>query len=292
MSDFVDRLERELLAAGRRSRPQRLARCAGATIVVVWPAVLSIGVAGAVAAVILGSGSARRVAPSERRPAPVRQCWRPPRNVRDALAPSTDAAPSRALLSAVGVLRRGATAGDHISLRGLVYSPITAVYARYIRVVTDMAGERFALVPAQVCGRANGGLYPAAPPGVRVEAPPRDAIFVVMLAAPEPRALFDAGDSAAITTGQSLGQWWPEGDGSVIATVVPDGVSRVTLSFGAHHRNLSMSVDDNLAVHRPSPARTPLSSTWYGPDGRIIRRFSFPATTRPVRPANPPSQTP
>jgi hypothetical protein len=73
---------------------------------------------------------------------------------------------------------------------------------------------------------------------------------------------------------------------------VPDGVSRVTLSFGAHHRNLSMSVDDNLAVHRPSPARTPLSSTWYGPDGRIIRRFSFPATTRPVRPANPPSQTP
>jgi hypothetical protein len=164
MTDFVDRLERELLVAGRRSRPKRLARRAGATAIVAAPVLLSIGVAGAIAAVILGSGHARHGAAAQQGSAPVRKCWRPPQHIRSALAPSTNVAPSPALRSLLGALRRPATARDRVTLRGLVYTPITAGYARYIRVVSDAAGERFALVPAQICGRVNGGIYPARPP--------------------------------------------------------------------------------------------------------------------------------
>jgi hypothetical protein len=212
-----------------------------------------------------------------RQSAAVRHCWRPPHDARHTVAPSTNATPGRALTSLVGVLRRPATADDHVSLRGLVYTPITAIYARYVRVVRDAAGERFALVPAQVCGRANGGPYPARPPGVTVDAPPQDTIFVIVLGSRPPRALFDAGAAPTIASGRSIGEWSPEGDGSLIATVVPDNVSRVTFSFGAHRRQLSLTVRDNLAVRRPSPGVRPAGSTWYGPDGHVIRRLNIAA---------------
>jgi hypothetical protein len=177
------------------------------------------------------------------------------------------------------VLRRPATSDDHVSLRGLVYTPITAVYARYVRVVRDAAGERFALVPAQVCGGLNGGIYPARPPGVTIDAPPQDAIFIIVLGSRPPRALVDVGAAPTIARGRSIGEWWPEGDGSLLATVVPDGVSRVTFSFGGHRRDLSIAVRDNLAVRRPSPSVSPAGSTWYGPDGHVIRRFNLAAAT-------------
>jgi hypothetical protein len=66
---------------------------------------------------------------------------------------------------------------------------------------------------------------------------------VIVLGSPAPRALFYAGDASAIQAGRSLGQWWPEGDGSLIATVVPDGVSRVMYIFGAGHHELRMTVE-------------------------------------------------
>ncbi len=287
MTDFVDRLEKELLAAGRRPPGERLARRARATIVLAAPLILSVGVAGAVAAVILSSGHARRTSGAQRASLPVVSCWRPPVNVRSALPPTTDATPSRSLLSLLGVLRRPATAADRVSLRGLVYSPITAIYARYVRVVSDAAGERFALVPAQICGKQSGGLYPARPPGTAASPRPRDAIFIIVLRAPTPRALFNAGGASEIQAGRSIGQWWPEGDGSLIATVVPDGVGRVVFAFGSRHREVSVTVRDNLGIARPSPGVLPKASTWYAANGPVIRRFSFPSPTAPVHAATP-----
>jgi hypothetical protein len=234
-----------------------------------------VGVAVAVAAAVAGCGTANRMTAPGAAQSPVLSCWRPARNVQNAVAPSTQATPSRTLLSLLGTLRRQAKSTDRVSLRGLVYSPITAVYARYVRVVSDSGGERFALVPAQICGKKNGGIYPARPPGRAAAPQPQDAIFIIVLRSAAPRALFNAGDAPQIQGGRSIGQWWPEGDGSVIASVVPDGVSRVVLGFGSRHREVTLSVRDNLAVARPSPAMLPVVSTWYGHNGRVIRSFSF-----------------
>lgn len=171
---------------------------------------------------------------------------------------------------------------DHLSLRGLIYSPITGVYARYVRVVTDAAGERFALVPAQICGKQNGGPYPARPPETTAAPKAQDAIFIIVLSAPRSRALLDVGSAPEIASGRGVGQWWLEGDASLIATVVPDGVSHVVFAFGPRHKPLKMTVRENFAVTRPSPAALPLGVTWYGRDGHVIRRFSI---SSPIPPA-------
>jgi hypothetical protein len=271
MTDFVDRLEQELLAAGRRARARRRVRAAAALAVT---ALLSLGVVGAVGAAILSSGHGPRPTPTAALP---QHCWQPPRDPASAVAPSTDASPSTALLSLLGVLRRPATNGDRISLRGLIYTPITAVYSRYVRVV-DTDGMRVALVLAQVCGRVRGSPYPARPPaspprsGVR----PYDAIFLIALDAPRPRAMFEAATAAQVEAGGAIRQAWPEGGRSLVAVVVPDGVARVELSFGTHQPRLSMPVRDNLALATPSPGPSAVAVTWYDSSGRTIHHEQLP----------------
>jgi len=69
----------------------------------------------------------------------------------DARPTFTDARPSDALLSTLGVLRRPATDADRIDLRSLLYDPNFAsnIYAQWIRVATAADGQQFVVFASQ-----------------------------------------------------------------------------------------------------------------------------------------------
>jgi hypothetical protein len=167
MSDFVDRLERELLTSGKRhfSRRSRSRRS-----IAVAPVLLSIAVTLAVVVVILSSGSTRShphapLSKPPQTPAPGSQ------NITASNAPGCrfkstpkramvlpplvkSAAVPSALVALVGLLRTPATPDDHIDLTQFDRAPwiVTSVYVRYIRVLDGPRGARIALVPARICG--------------------------------------------------------------------------------------------------------------------------------------------
>lgn len=68
----------------------------------------------------------------------------------DARPTFTDARPSDALLSTLGVLRRPATDADHVDPRALLYDPFASnIYTQWIRVATATDGRQFVVFASQ-----------------------------------------------------------------------------------------------------------------------------------------------
>ncbi len=284
MSDFVDRLERELLAAGRRSRPRSLARRLAANTL---PLVASVAVTALVVVVIVtagfihGNANTPTGAAHHRAGAPptntlglsARACAVKRERNDFVLAPliKTAAAPSQALLSQAAFLRRPAGLEDRFDLRFLDRWPdeVVAVYVRYIRVISGPHNARVAIMPALICSR-NGAL--------ENHRPPIESLMMVALSTPPhfPRVTSLLGTAADIRngtarafSGTSLPLLW--------VSVVPDGVAKVVLRIPGHHRAVvSITIHDNVGIARPVPGYAPASITWYAPDGKPVRTFHPP----------------
>jgi hypothetical protein len=280
MSDFVDRLERELLAAGRRPRPHRVARRLSAHAM---PVLLSVAAAGIVAAVIVIAATTRErpVAPAARPVGPVvstaskcRLRNTGDRAVLQALVRSK-ASPSAALVSQVGVLRQQATTADHVNLRQLDRWPyeVLAVYMRYIRVLSGPHGARIALLPASVCSSPLPAPFPT-----RIRPVPHDVLLMQIISNPASfRPTIYVGTGADIPAGQANGYLdnpVPQGKSGVRLLIVPDGVVRVVLRYQGHRPAATIPIHGNVGIANPVPQLTPIRTTWYSPNGRVIRTFN------------------
>jgi hypothetical protein len=289
MTDFVDRLEHELLTSGKRyfSRPSR-SRASIAGV----PMLLSIGVTVAVVAVILSSGGTR----SHPHASLVKPPQIPPlgsQNPTASNAPGcrfkatreraivlpplvqSEAAPS-SLVSLVGLLRTPATPGDRIDLKQFNRAPWTvlAVYVRYIRVVDGPRGARIALIPATICGEILSS--PNAGP---VRAAPHDVLLMQVLSNPPSlRETVYAGTASDIRAGAanpSLANARPPRT-SLQATIVPGEVARVVFSYPGHHpSSATATIRDNVGIANPVPQHIPATTTWYAKNGTVIRRFTY-----------------
>ncbi len=293
MTDFVDRLERELLTSGKRHFSGRTRRSRAPIAVV--PMLVSLGVTLAVAAVILSSGGSRShshapLARPTHAPPPRIPAGGPP-NITASNAPGcrfkqskramllpplveSEQAPS-ALVSLLGLLRAPATASDRIDLKHFNRFPwiVTTVYVRYIRVVDGPQNARIAIIPAQVCGEVLSS--PNAGP-VRVA--PHDVLLMQVLSnPPSDRGAVYVGTAADIRAGAANPILTTGGQPhtSRTLTIVPDGVARVVFSFPGHRPDTATTtIHNNIGVSNLTPAHMPTTTTWYAQNGRIIRTFT------------------
>jgi hypothetical protein len=294
MSDFVDRLEDELLSSGKRYFSRRTR---SRTPIAAVPILLSIAVTLAVVAVILSSGGTRSH--------PHASSAKPPQipavgsqNITASNAPGcrfkatrkdamvlpplvqSEAAPG-ALVSLVGLLRTPATAGDRIDLKQFNRAPwiVLSVYVRYIRVVDGPLGARIALVPARICGEVLSS--PNARP---VQVAPHDVLLMQALSnPPSRRGTVYVGTPADIRSGAADPSLATSGAPrtSVKLTIVPDGVARVVFSYPGHQpSSATATIHDNVGISSPVPASMPSTTTWYANNGSIVRTFT--SATRPA----------
>jgi len=191
-------------------------------------------------------------------------------------------APSRSLLSILGVLRRAATPADavpqNLAGRGLTRN----VFARYVRRTQVSRGSPYYIYPAIVggCGveRLHEGIM--------------DLATHVDLGAGIIGGTGGGGSSAAeIERGEAVGTGPPGSPTSATITmIVPDGVSSVTLRYPAGRASgyspvvsppitiTAAPLSNELVVRVPrSGGGGPIhrvTMIWRASDGRIVRMFN------------------
>lgn len=187
-------------------------------------------------------------------------------------------APSRSLLSILGVLRRPATtadAGSGIAARGFV----SAVFAHYIRLARVVDGSPYYLYPGIVGGCGTG------------EAPHEGIMELAKNIELGHGLLGGSGGggatAAAIEQGRDAGSGPPgSATSSTITMVVPDGVAKVTLRYPAgrasgYSPKISPAFTINTApvgnlVVVTLPRSNPLQKgtiIWRSASGRVIKTF-------------------
>jgi hypothetical protein len=256
-----------------RARQRRHRRGAGGALVVV----------GALAAVLLGAPGRGGSHPgSASVPAGL------PASATGRLSPASCAsdhggalqgAPSRSLLSILGVLRRPATAADAgsgITARGFT----SGVFVHYIRRARLVAGSPYYVYPAVVGGCGTG------------EAP-HEGIMELATHVDLGHGIIGGtggggATAAKIERGEEAGSGPPGSPTSATVTiVVPDGVAKVTLRYPAGHASgyspkisppfaIMTTPVENLIVVRV-PRSSPLqrgTMIWRAADGHLIRSFN------------------
>lgn len=299
MSDYLDRLEHELLAAGRRyrlgasassSRRRRPLRKLAGTVSVF----LSLGVTIAVVAVVIATGlingsSDKSLAHhGHTNPTAPLGLVSPKVSVAPAcrarhstygLPPlaKSDAAPGQALGSILSIARQP-TGGDGLAGVGSFdRAPVRVlrVFTRYVRIVDGEKGTRLAFFPAIICNETDFG--PAGHLPQRVRIAPAQAIVMVVLSNPPPRTAILVGTASTIRNGPALpGLDLPNNRGWIQATVVPDGVARVVMHFTPpflHHYTATTAIHDNIGIVVRKPDYTPTTVSWYAADGHLIHTF-------------------
>lgn len=307
MSEFVNRLERELLAAGKRPQARRAGRRLIRDVRRAGPGVFvaMFAVAAVVFAVTVAAGLQHHSAATNTRVSPTsgsralppgfgrHACNLKQTRGRTILPPliRSQAAPSRALLSVAGFLQRPATGADRINLKTVDRWPdeILGVYVRYVRVIRGPDRTRVAVVPAVICGGSaslRGGTryatsFAPGPPPV-----PQEALFMRLVSAPPPppkgpppcpkgktcpRATVFIGTVADIRSGTGGGYF--EG---LQVSVVPNGVARVVFVFPNH--SSTITIHHNIGMDWIG-GKTPISTTWYAADRKTIRTFTLQSET-------------
>lgn len=179
-------------------------------------------------------------------------------------------APSRSLLSILGVLRRplGYKRGfvlapaltSDFALEGPVYH--RQVFTNYIRLVHDRSGAGYYLVPTLITPCMSA-------------IKPYDGVAVF-----GPSGGGGAATAAQIEDGRSWGY-----GGTAASMLVPDGVATVTLRYralsGSHRKAgtdfvVVATVAGNLIVTSWDKHSEFVSMTWRAADGRIVKTFTTP----------------
>ena len=188
-------------------------------------------------------------------------------------------APSQALLSILGVLRRPATAADELPMsikRALTTSfrfSGVEVFTDYVRRAGVIAGTAYYVMPVFDSGCSAGALS-----GVRAQR--------MMLWGGSGGG--GAGDAATIKDGAGAGTVGAYGH-TTIQMLVPDGVATVTLhypagrigGFNPDHAPASTTtakvVGNVLVMTVPRSGDrldAPMTMTWRGADGTIVKTFN------------------
>ena len=199
--------------------------------------------------------------------------------------PFIGGAPSRSLLSIVGVLRRRATPADTLpsGLRRILSTPPfqrsgshEKFFAHYIRRGRVVAGTSYYLIPALIsgCGRAA--------------ARGRQGIIIAAVG----RAGTSVGgdvDATRIESGQAYGSAGGPRPQTTVEMLVPDGVAAVTMHYPAgnaggsnsHHApaftTTTRPVGNVIVVTIPRSfdrLMAPMTMTWRAATGKTVKTFS------------------
>lgn len=220
------------------------------------------------------------------------------------------ARPSTALLATLGVLRRPATAADHLMPATIGLDRGLTVYAGSARRVAVVGRTTYYLVavrdnpaaqmPSGRCfdlqARALRDELPSIPADLRA---PTLALQTALIARDRGLAGTPPADGVCEVTRQDNGGGWscgdvlpqirkgvpPTDDNGTYVGIAPDGVASVTLrvqAAGGHAGwGATMPVHDNLYLARgaganPSGPGPSLTVLWRAPDGHVIKRFTEP----------------
>jgi hypothetical protein len=298
MSNYLDRLESELLSAGRRhqARPARAFVVRGARRLHVSgmvPVIVSLAVTAVVVAVVLatgiihgssqpvtgqhGHGSVKPVPGQSVQPKVTRVGACRSVATRSGLPPlvMSDAAPSAQLSSILSMARDPTGTDSTAVIRGFDRNPsfVLTVFRRFIRVVNGERGVRVAFFPAVFCQETDFG--PRFPPtSIRV-APEQGIITLPLYGSPKVTAAAIATASLirsgfAVPGLDTTDQQWMQ------AVIVPDGVAKVVMHFTPpflHHYSATALIHDNIGIVVRRPDYFPTSVSWYAADGHLIRTF-------------------
>ena len=188
-------------------------------------------------------------------------------------------APSRSLLSILGVLRRPAMATDELpaSLRRFLSTSFkffgVEVFVDYVRRARVIAGTAYYVMPVLDSGCGMGALPGGGPQRMELWAGSGGG---------------GAGNAATIEQATGYGTLGSFGH-TTIEMLVPDGVASVTLHYPAgkiggfdrHHApafTTTTTVVGNLMVvtvpRGGNRLNAPMTMTWRGPAGTIVRTFN------------------
>jgi hypothetical protein len=182
---------------------------------------------------------------------------------------STTGAPSSALPALLAVLRRPATADDRLppQLHADLLGGGLDVFAGYVRLARVVADRSYYVIPARIaCG-----------------VKPSDDVLLACVQRSGER-IIDAGlGGDATATGVTGGGAFLVGgsclhtkQATLIAGIVPDGVTSVTLRYPS--MTIEAAVVNNVVAasvpHPGGPLWHPLLVTWRAADGHVIMTFS------------------
>jgi hypothetical protein len=268
MSDFADRLERELLAAGGRSyqrRARRRLRRPGTGALAMFA---SAAVTAAVVALVFVTGVVGGHGPPAHRPvatptpAPSQRCGSHGRP-----APGGGGAPT-ALLSRLAVLRHGGRRTVLHSFISDAYDTLH-IYLRYVRTVPGPDGIRFQLVPVVDCSLPRGYVGRG-----QSRAIPQEHLLVRVSgrAVGSPRWL-DAGNVLQIAGGYAFSGFYLRDHHWLQLVLAGDEVARVKLRLdqaGRPTRYRIVPARENVAAAIVGVDDGPTIITSYGPHGRSL----------------------
>lgn len=299
---FLEELREELRRAAQRSAGSGARSARGWRLNAFQVAVPVLAALAALAYVVvagLGSGSPHRPPvndftagasynPSTTRPklvgAPV--CVRMIRDRHVAPLVHSDAAPDPGLTSELAMLREPATPVDSTPLGHwdrFMASPqgagvVTTVFQRYVRVFTGPRDVKLAVLPVIYCSgsQTSGNALPDRPVFRETL---RQALAMLVLSNPGDHPAVFVGNARQIRNGPGLaGLDASHQPGWIQAVVVPDGVSRVLMKFTPpflHHYTNTVATPSNVGIVVRNPPYTPTTVIWYGPTGKVIKRFVY-----------------
>ena len=293
MSTFLDRLEQELLAAGRRR--QRASRSRGLLRGRSWRlAVVPVLVAvAALVYVVAGSGSSvsgrlpksdspsgyqYQATPGKPRLVGSKQCIDMAGGRVRALVQS-QGAPDPSLTSQLSLLRNSAGTASISALGNWDRRqyPFATIFTNYIRIVDGPRNVKLGFFPATFCNQTDVSGLGSQHPVVREAF--QQGIFMLVLSNPGEHPPVLVGTAAQIEHGPGLaGLDLSDQRGWVQAIVVPDGVTRAVMKFTPpflHHYSNTVTIQSNVGIVVRRPDYSPTTVAWYGANGHLIKRFVF-----------------
>lgn len=298
MSNYLDRLESELLSAGRRHQsrqasPSAPARRRAWRVTGSVPVIVSLAVTGLVVAVVLSAGlihGASHSTPAQHGHGTVKPVPTAPVQPKVTASPAcrlrgphaslppvamSDAAPSPQLSSILTMAREPASTDGTAAIRGFDRAPLNVltVFRRFIRIVNGERGERVAFFPAVFCQQTDlGSGFP--PKRIRITAV--QGIITLPLDQTPKTPAVTVSTPSLIRSGFALPGLDTTNRQWIQAVVVPDGVAKVVMHFTPpflHHYSATAVIRDNIGVVVRRPDYIPTTVSWYAADGHLIHTY-------------------